>query len=186
MSLMKLVTEINAQIESSYDRRVELAINLAKARDLVRKKDAEAKGIKWKAFATKHFDLSWSEVKKRVRIGSSDDPRKAMTDQREKDRISAAKTREYKKKNGSPVGAQPGAGAAWGGDNRKSNGENGGLEPGTVEQQRDRIIHAYEAADDEAHNLFHDWLHDKCGYEVVPRHPSAELEKEQRLTDPAM
>ena len=99
--LLELVDEIKAEIDRSYDHRLQTAINLAKAHDLVRKKDPEAKGMTWKAFATKHFDLSWSEVKKLVKIGSSENPKEDMADQREKDRISRTKSRESKKKNGS-------------------------------------------------------------------------------------
>ena len=166
-SLLELVQDIKADLKQSNDLRLQAAINLAKAHDLVDKKDPAAEGMTWEEFATEHFGLSWSEIKKLVSIGLSDDPEKAMEDCRDKTRKSVAKSRENKLKKKllrrSPCKAETNEGE----DSPKSNGEKGDPEPGTV----DLIIHAYEAADDEAHNLFHEWLLDKYGYEVVPRDP---------------
>ena len=72
--LLELVDDINVEIEKLDDQRLNIAIKMAQAHDLVVKEDSEAKGMGWREFATKHFDLSWSEVKKLVKIGLSEDP----------------------------------------------------------------------------------------------------------------
>ena len=90
-------------------------------------------------------------------------------------------SRELKEKKSSYEGAQPGPGAAWGGGNPKSNCENGGPEPSTVEQQRDCIIRAYKAANDNARKSFRQWLDDEGGNEVVLRDQPVTREAMRRL-----
>ena len=163
-NLLVLVEEIKAELQSSDDYRLKAAKKMAEARELV-DKVPKAKRLKWKAFAMHHFDLSWSEVKKLVAIGSSEDPKAAMADHREKTRISAAKSRKSKQKNGSDVGAPEKAGANGDEDGPEPDGEKDPPELGTIEQQRDRIIHSYKAESDDARKSFRKWLDDEDGYE---------------------
>jgi len=181
-TLLELVDDINAEQRNSDDCRLKAAINMATVHKRISNGDSEANGMKWEDFATTHFDWSWSEIKKLVKIGLSDDPEKAMADHREKTRKAVAKHRKSEQQKSAYVSAPGEAEADGGGDSPKQIGEKGGPEPGTVEL----IIYAYEAADDEAHNLFHDWLHDKFGYEVVSRDLPVTREAMPRLAAQAI
>lgn len=181
-NLLELVDQIKADLVQSYDLRLQAAKNMVKARELVDNKDPEGKGMKWKEFATEHFDLSWSEVKKLVKIGSSKDPEKAMADHREKTRKSVAESRKSKQQESAYVGAPEKAEANGGGGSPKSNGESGGPEPTTVAN----LIQAYEAASNDARERFLQWLHDEFGYKVVPPDPPIIQEEEHRAAGPAM
>ena len=95
-----------------------------------------------------------------VKIGLSDDPKAAMAAHREKARMSAAKSRKSRAANGADVGAPEKAGVKGGEDSP---------EPGTVEQELDQMIRAYEALSNEARGLFLKWLAGKDGKDALPR-----------------
>ncbi len=164
-SLLELVVEITAEIEQSNDLRLEAAKKLATVHKRISDGDPEAEGLSWTQFATKHFNRSRSEVNRLLKVGLADDPAAELAALRKTTSLSADKSRKSKQKNVPCVGASKKAEANGGGDSSKMNGEKDDPELGTA----DLIIHAYEAADDAAHNLFHDWLLDKYGYEVVHR-----------------
>ena len=63
-------------------------------------------------------------------------------------------------------------GATCDADGPKPNGEKGGPEPGTHEQQRERIISAYKAASVDAQKSFRQWLEGEDQNVVEPHQGS--------------
>ena len=182
---LELVEEIKSELKQSNDCRLNAAIKMAEAHDLVSNDDPEADGMGWEKFATNHFDLSRSEIKKLVKIGKSEDPKAALAAERKKTRQSVAKSRKSISKKNSYVGATAGPGAAWGSDRAKPIDEMGGPEPGTPEQQRDRVIRMYEAVSDEAKNLFDQWWAEKDENDALPRDLPVKREAMKLLPAPA-